>query len=192
MPVRQLSFPFNLKLVLGASLLVLQSVSPVAAQSGNQSDATNPWIFNPGTVVPLRRFPSDVQLTVDKAAVTLIDLLRQNNLTDITGAAIPPEVQAAILNILIGGEQSASSTSAVTDALANAPGAPPLSEIKKLVASLKELIQEEKTVTAINLLAAVSAYNSLILASKEEFLANPPAELLAIQAVLAQLVVAAK
>jgi hypothetical protein len=44
------------------------------------------------------------------------------------------------------------------------------------------------TVNPVNLLAAVQAYNTMILASNEAFLANPPAELRAIQAFLAALV----
>jgi hypothetical protein len=204
MPVRHLPVHLNLQLVLGASLLVLQAVSPVSAQTGNQSDATNPGISNVGTVLPVQQ-PQTVfagenaQFAVNQAAFSLIGLLSENALTALTGEAISPSVQQDILNILIGGEQSSSSISAVSDALSNAPGAPPLSAIEKLLSSLKGLVEceegEEKKcdqgkVTPAKLLAAVRAYNAMILVSNVEFLNNPPAELLAIQAALAKLVAA--
>ncbi len=59
--------------------------------------------------------------------------------------------------------------------------------IQDLLASLEKLTRDDKVVPA-KLLAAVLAYNAMILASNEEFLRNPPAELRAIQASLAKLV----
>jgi hypothetical protein len=51
-----------------------------------------------------------------------------------------------------------------------------------------EGLTSDNTVNPVKLLAAVQAYNAMILASNEEFLRNPPAELRAIQASLAKLV----
>jgi hypothetical protein len=62
-----------------------------------------------------------------------------------------------------------------------------LNVIEDLLALLEKLTKDKKVVPA-KLLAAVQAYNAMILASNEEFLRNPPAELRAIQASLAKLV----
>jgi hypothetical protein len=206
MPVRHLPVHLNLQLALGlgASLLALQAVSPVSAQTGNQSDGTNPGISNPGTVVPIQQpqtvFPGEnAQSAVNQAAGSLTGLLSENALTTSTGEAISPSAQQDVLNILIGGEQSSNSISAVSDALSNAPGAPPLSTIQDLLSKLKGLVNceegqekgcEQGNVTPAKLLAAVRAYNAMILVSNVEFLNNPPAELLAIQASLAKLIAA--
>jgi hypothetical protein len=92
-----------------------------------------------------------------------------------------------LLSILTGDAQAGNNINAVTAALYSAPGAPPLNVIQDLLASLEKLTRDEKVVPA-KLLAAVRAYNAMILASNEEFLRNPPAELRAIQAFLAKLV----
>lgn len=204
MAVRHLPIHLNLQLALGASLLALQAVSPVSAQTGNQSDGTNPGIQNPGTVVPIQQpqtvFPGEnAQSAVNQAAVSLTGLLSENALTTSTGDAISASAQQDVLNILIGGEQSSNSISAVSDALSNAPGAPPLSAIQDLLSKLEGLVdcqkdEQEKCdqgkVTPAKLLAAIRAYNAMILVSNVEFLSNPPAELLAIQASLAKLTAA--
>lgn len=106
--------------------------------------------------------------------------------------------QLSVLSILGGGGQSSiSNINTVSNALSAAPGAPPLATIQNLLSSLQELIdcQQEgcasATVAPDRLAAAVKAYNATIMESNIEFLSNPPAELLAIQAALAQLVKAA-
>jgi hypothetical protein len=114
-------------------------------------------------------------------------LLADNNLTSPTGTPIPAAVQQSILSILTGDAQAGNNINAVTAALYSAPGAPPLNVIQDLLASLEKLTRDDKVVPA-KLLAAVLAYNAMILASNEEFLRNPPAELRAIQASLAKLV----
>jgi hypothetical protein len=113
--------------------------------------------------------------------------LADNNLTSPTGTPIPAAVQQSLLSILTGDAQAGNNINAVIAALYSAPGAPPLNVIQDLLASLEKLTKDKKVVPA-KLLAAVRAYNAMILASNEEFLRNPPAELRAIQAFLAKLV----
>ncbi|MFM7279417.1 MAG: hypothetical protein ACKO1I_17625, partial [Microcystis aeruginosa] len=91
------------------------------------------------------------------------------------------------LSILTGDAQAGNNINAFIAALTTAPGAPPLAVIQDLVNSLNGLTSDN-TVNPVKLLAAVQAYNAMILASNEAFLANPPAELQAIQASLTALV----
>jgi len=127
------------------------------------------------------------QIAVNQAAASLNIQLADNNLTSPTGTPIPAAVQELLLSILTGDAQAGNNINAVIAALYSAPGAPPLNVIEDLLASLERLTKDKKVVPA-KLLAAVQAYNAMILASNEEFLGNPPAELRAIQASLAKLV----
>ncbi|TRU31886.1 MAG: hypothetical protein EWV50_19020 [Microcystis aeruginosa Ma_MB_F_20061100_S20] len=182
--------------LVAAVLLTNALVSPVMAQTGNQSDATGPILSTgdfAGQTLPstrtVTRFQGGepAQIAVNQAAASLNTLLADNNLTSPTGAPIPAAVQQSLLSILTGEAQAGNNINAVTAALYSAPGAAPLNVIEDLLASLEKLTRDEKVVPA-KLLAAVQAYNAMILASNEEFLRNPPAELRAIQAFLAKLV----
>lgn len=179
-----------------AVLLTNALVSPVMAQTGNQSDATGP-ILSTGdfagqtlpstTTITGFQGGEPAQIAVNQAAASLNTLLADNNLTSLTGTPIPPAVQQSLLSILTGDAQAGNNINAVIAALYSAPGAAPLNVIEDLLASLERLLKDKKVVPA-KLLAAVRAYNAMILASNEEFLRNPPAELRAIQAFLAKLV----
>ena len=182
--------------LVAAVLLTNSLVSPVMAQTGNQSDATGA-ILSTGDFAG-QTFPSTrtvtgfqggepAQIAVNQAAASLNIQLADNNLTSPTGIPIPPAIQQLLLSILTGDAQAGNNINAVTAALYSAPGAPPLNVIQDLLASLEKLTRDDKVVPA-KLLAAVLAYNAMILASNEEFLRNPPAELRAIQASLAKLV----
>jgi hypothetical protein len=184
--------------LVAAVLLTNSLVSPVMAQTGNQSDITGPILSTSDfagqtlpitTTVTVTGFQGGepAQIAVNQAAASLNTLLADNNLTSPTGTPIPPGVQQLLLSILTGDAQAGNNINAVTAALYSAPGAPPLNVIQDLLASLEKLTRDEKVVPA-KLLAAVRAYNAMILASNEEFLRNPPAELRAIQAFLAKLV----
>ena len=183
--------------LVAAVLLTNALVSPVMAQTGNQSDATGAILSTsdfagqtiPTTTVTVTGFQGGepAQISVNQAAASLNTLLADNNLTSPTGTPIPAAVQQSILSILTGDAQAGNNINAVTAALYSAPGAPPLNVIQDLLASLEKLTRDDKVVPA-KLLAAVLAYNAMILASNEEFLRNPPAELRAIQASLAKLV----
>jgi hypothetical protein len=166
------------------------------AQTGNQSDATGPILSTgdfAGQTFPRTRTVTGfqggepAQIAVNQAAASLNIQLADNNLTSPTGTPIPPAVQQSLLSILTGEAQAGNNINAVIAALYAVPGAPPLNVIEDLLALLERLTKDKKVVPA-KLLAAVQAYNAMILASNEEFLRNPPAELRAIQASLAKLV----
>lgn len=179
-----------------AVLLTNSLVSPGMAQTGNQSDATGPILSTSdfaGQTFPIPFVRTEfqggepAQIAVNQAAASLNIQLADNNLTSPTGIPIPAAVQELLLSILTGDAQAGNNINAVTAALTTAPGAPPLNFIQDLLDSLERLTKEERVVPA-KLQAAVRAYNAMILASNEEFLRNPPAELRAIQASLAKLV----
>jgi len=182
--------------LVAAVLLTNSLVSPVMAQTGNQSDATGP-ILSTGDfqTIPITTTVTGLgfqggepaQIAVNQAAASLNTLLADNNLTSPTGIPIPAAIQELLLSILTGDAQAGNNINAVIAGLYSAPGAPPLNVIQDLLDSLEGLTRDEKVVPA-KLLAAVQAYNAMILASNEEFLRNPPAELRAIQAFLAKLV----
>ncbi|TRT88176.1 MAG: hypothetical protein EWV82_03125 [Microcystis aeruginosa Ma_AC_P_19900807_S299] len=184
--------------LVAAVLLTNSLVSPVMAQTGNQSDITGPILSTSdfaGQTIPITTTVTGLgfqggepaQISVNQTAASVNTQLADNNLTSPTGTPIPPAFQESILSILTGDAQAGNNINAVTAALYTAPGAPPLNVIEDLLASLERLTKDEKVVPA-KLLAAVQAYNVMILASNEEFLRNPPAELRAIQASLAKLV----
>jgi hypothetical protein len=184
--------------LVAAVLLTNSLVSPVMAQTGNQSDITGPILSTSDfagqtlpitTTVTVTGFQGGepAQISVNQAAASVNTQLADNNLTSPTGTPIPAAVQELLLSILTGDAQAGNNINAVTAALYSAPGAPPLNVIQDLLASLEKLTKDKKVVPA-KLLAAVQAYNAMILASNEEFLGNPPAELRAIQASLAKLV----
>ena len=184
--------------LVAAVLLTNSLVSPVMAQTGNQSDITGPILSTSdfaGQTIPITTTVTGlgfqggepVQIAVNQAAASVNALLASNNLTSPTGIPIPAAVQQLLLSILTGDAQAGNNINAVIAALYSAPGAPPLNVIQDLLASLEKLTKDKKVVPA-KLLAAVRAYNAMILASNEEFLRNPPAELRAIQAFLAKLV----
>lgn len=187
----------NFQVSLVAVVLLTNSlVSPAMAQTGNQSDATGPILstgdfagqtFSTTTTVTGFQGGESAQTSVNQAAASVNTQLGNNDLTSPTGTPIPASSQQAILSILTGDAQAGNNVNAVTAALYTAPGAPPLNVIQDLLASLEGLTKDKKVAPA-KLLAAVRAYNATILASNEEFLRNPPAELRAIQASLAKLV----
>jgi len=184
--------------LVAAVLLTNSLVSPVMAQTGNQSDITGPILSTSdfaGQTIPITTTVTGLglqggepaQISVNQTAASLNIQLADNNLTSPTGIPIPAAVQQLLLSILTGDAQAGNNINAVIAALYSAPGAPPLNVIQDLLASLEKLTKEERVVPA-KLQAAVRAYNAMILASNEEFLRNPPAELRAIQAFLAKLV----
>ncbi|NCR90933.1 MAG: hypothetical protein GPJ14_07690 [Microcystis aeruginosa G11-01] len=188
----------NFQVSLVAAVLLTNSlVSPVMAQTGNQSDITGPILSTsdfagqtiPTTTVTGLGFQGGepAQISVNQTAGSVNALLASNNLTSPTGTPIPPAIQELLLGILTGDAQAGNNINAVTAALTTAPGAPPLNVIQDLLNRLEGLTSDN-TVNPVNLLAAVQAYNAMILASNEAFLANPPAELRAIQVFLAALV----
>lgn len=179
--------------------MVLQALSPATAQTGNQSDATGPIPSTSDAAGNLTQPLSgsqtvfqgaNTQVNVNQAAATVTTQLSTNTLTTSTGSAIPAPAQQNVLNVLTDGTTQAASVEAVSTALSTAPGAPPPAVVQNLLANLQGLLKDRK-VTPAKLLAAIRAYNAMILASNEEFLKQPPAELIAIRAALDQMIAAA-
>lgn len=188
--------------LVAAVLLTNSLVSPVMAQTGNQSDITGPILSTSdfaGQTIPITTTVTGLgfqggepaQISVNQTAASVNTQLANNGLTSPTGTPISPTVQQPILSILTADAQAGNNITAVTAALTTVPGAPPLSFIQNLLDSLNGLTSGG-AVNPANLLAAVQTYNAMILASNEAFLASPPAELRAIQASLAALVEAAR
>lgn len=183
-----LSVYLNLSLVLGVPISINKTIAPSFAQTGNQSDSSGTILSTgdfagqtlPSTAIPLTTIATD----------SVNSSLTLNELTTPTGSSISVAAQQEVLNILTQGDQSNISMNSVIDALSASPGGPPLSVIQDLLSSLEGLTKN-KTLSSAKLLVALQAYNATILASQEEFLGKPPAELLAIQAALIQLVKAA-
>jgi hypothetical protein len=184
----------NFQVSLVAAVLLTNSlVSPVMAQTGNQSDITGPILSTsdfagqtiPTTTVTVTGFQGGepAQISVNQAAASVNTQLADNNLTSPTGTPIPPAIQELLLGILTGDAQAGNNINALAAPFSGAP--PDL--IQDLLNRLEGLTLGN-TVNPVNLLAAVQAYNAMILASNEAFLANPPAELRAIQVFLAALV----
>jgi hypothetical protein len=184
----------NFQVSLVAAVLLTNSlVSPVMAQTGNQSDITGPVLSTsdfagqtiPTTTVTVTGFQGGepAQISVNQAAASVNTQLADNNLTSPTGTPIPPAIQELLLGILTGDAQAGNNINALAAPFSGAP--PDL--IQDLLNRLEGLTLGN-TVNPVNLLAAVQAYNAMILASNEAFLANPPAELRAIQVFLAALV----
>ena len=178
--------------LVAAVLLTNSLVSPGMAQTGNQSDATGPILstsdfagqtFPTTTTVTGFQGGEPAQISVNQAAASVNTLLADNNLTSPTGTPIPPAIQELLLGILTGDAQAGNNINALAAPFSGAP--PDL--IQDLLNRLEGLTLGN-TVNPVNLLAAVQAYNAMILASNEAFLANPPAELRAIQVFLAALV----
>lgn len=179
--------------------MVLQAVSPATARTGNLSDATGPIPSTSDSAGNLTQplggsqtvfQGANTQVNVDQAAATVTTQLSTNTLTTPTGGSIPAPAQQNVVNVLTGGTNQAASVEAVSTALSTAPGAPPPAVVQNLLANLQGLLKDRK-VTPAKLLAAIRSYNAMILASNEEFLKQPPAELIAIQAALAQMIAAA-
>ena len=196
---------------LGSSLL-LSGTLPAGAQ--NQSDVTGPIITTDTTGPIITTDGTGNTITtnnrnglafrnfatlraVNRASLTLLAQLNDGSLATLASSeagndtAIPPEVQQLLLAILRGELQNNESGEALVNrfarALSSAPGGPSEELAQNLVSSLSGLFVNN-TVNPTRFVAAVKAYNAVIAKSGDEFLNNPPPELLATQSVLSTLV----
>ncbi|MFM8300709.1 MAG: hypothetical protein ACKN9A_20615, partial [Microcystis aeruginosa] len=170
----------NFQVSLVAAVLLTNSLaSPVMAQTGNQSDITGPILSTSDfagqtlpitTTVTVTGFQGGepAQISVNQAAVSVNTQLADNNLTSPTGTPIPAPIQQTLLSIVTGDAQAGNNINAFIAALSTVPGAP-IDLIQDLLDSLNGLTSDN-TVNPVNLLAAVQAYNAMILASNEAFL----------------------
>jgi hypothetical protein len=185
----------GLSLLFGILIFIPYSYSSCFAQTATQSDSGGS-ILSTGdfagqtfsVTTPQSQFEggSNFQGLVNQSALTINTELSNNSLTTLAGSSISVTTQQSLSNILTGNEQSSVSINSVAESFSATPGSPPLTLIQDLLSNLEGLTKN-KEVSSAKLLAAVRAYNAMILASEQEFLGNPPAEILAIQAILTKL-----
>jgi hypothetical protein len=186
-------------LTLGMWLPIACSLAPAIAQSGNQSDATGPinstgdfngrYIPGPASTPTSFSGGESSQAAVNQTATSVNEQLNVNTFTLANGTSPTPSVQQALLSVLTGDAGAKASAEILGAALAAAPGSPSAATIQALLASL-EGVATDNQVDASKLLATVQDYNAMIRASNEEFLRQPPVELLALRDVLTRLVMA--
>jgi hypothetical protein len=158
--------------------------SPAAAQAAN-NNTTIPFVvvtlFTPGTVaVP-------VDLAVAGAVGTEMERLlreRGNIISPITGVAIPPEIARVALGMMT------TATPDVRDQVTKALSTAGTNDgvLTQLTSNLPSLLSRP---TAGQLQNALSAFNGFVNNANAAFLVNPPAEFLAIHAILLQVSAAA-
>jgi hypothetical protein len=158
--------------------------SRVNAQAPN-NNSTIPFVvvtlFTPGTVaVP-------VDLAVASAVGTEMERVlreRANIISPITGVAIPIEVARVAIGMMTGATPEIRDQ--MSRALANSGASAAV--INQLMTSLPSLLTRP---TPGQLQNALSAFNGLVNNSNAAFLVNPPAEFLALHAILLQVSTAA-
>jgi hypothetical protein len=169
---------------LGVATLGAALASPATAQATN-NNTTIPFVvvtlFTPGTVaVP-------VDLAVATAVNTEMERLlrdRGNIISPITGVAIPPE----IANVAVG--MMTTATPQVREQMTKALSTAGTNDgvLAQLMANLPSLLSRP---TAGQLQNALSAFNGFVNNANAAFLVNPPAEFLALHAILLQVSTAA-
>jgi hypothetical protein len=180
----------NLNL-FAASLILL--ASSVAGAQNSESNATgvNPIgsIFtpSPGTV-PAPATPA-IQAAIATATATVNAQLTSGSLTSVTGATIPAAVVSQVGSVLTSTSSvnpSGGAASPAATALASSIGTSgaPASVVASLIESLSGLISNP---APGQLTAAIGNFNAVVEGASPAFLANPPAQFLAIQTVLAAL-----
>jgi hypothetical protein len=177
----------NKFLMLGSAALFV-----VAVPAMGQGSATTGTIvtgsdvaggaFSPAGTVGAEASPA-VAIATATAGTSITTSLSAGGLTTVSGAPIPGATQTLILTVINSGSPAATAT------LATALGASGVSvEANALAEAMSNLISSPGTG---QLASAVGHYNALVQGADAAFLQNPPAEFLAVQAVLAGLVSAA-
>jgi hypothetical protein len=158
----------------------------------SRGDAQTPNLNTTHTIVSVSLFtPGTVAVPIDLAVATAVGnemerLLRErgNIISPITGVAIPIEIARVAVGMMT------TATPEVRDQMSKAlsgSGASP-AVISQLLSSLPSLLSRP---TAGQLQNALSAFNGFVNNSNAAFLVNPPAEFLALHAILLQLSTAA-
>ncbi len=204
-------FPFHLILsfTFGSAFILCQASLPAQAQKGNQSDVTGASVTTSdiagGTFAPspaggrgqVAFTRSTDQAIVNQAAVKVLNRLITITLTSAVDNPIPSGTQQNLLSVLTASRSVQVNARQITNTLSSVQGGPTVNQAQQLVNSLQGLLKTNSAsrrqvsnvkVNPTQLVAAVKAYNNLINASSAQFLNNPPPELLAIRAVLSQLI----
>ena len=175
--MKKLAFVALSALALGGGI-----ANPAAAQANNNT--TIPFVvvtvFTPGTVaVP-------VDLAVARVVTDETERLRREQaiISPITGVAIPPEIARVAFGMLTD------ATPQVRDQMTKALSTAGVSAgvLNQLMNNLPSLLSNP---TAGQLQNALSAFNGFVNNSNAAFLVNPPAEFLALHAILLQISTAA-
>ena len=169
---------------LSVATLGVALASPANAQTAN-NNTTIPFVvvnlFTPGTVaVP-------VDLAVASAVGSEMERLlreRGNIISPITGVAIPAEVARVAIGMMTTATPDV--RDAMTKALANSGANDAV--VNQLLSNLPSLLSRP---TPGQLQNALSAFNGFVNNSNAAFLVNPPAEFLALHAILLQVSTAA-
>lgn len=156
--------------------------TPAAAQANNNT--TIPFVvvtlFTPGTVA----------VPIDLAVATVVtnesERLRREGtiISPITGVAIPPQIAQVAFGMM--GDATPPVRAQMTQALSNAGVSPGV--LNQLLTNLPSLLTNP---TAGQLQTALSAFNGFVNNANAAFLVNPPAEFLALHAILLQISTAA-
>lgn len=167
----------------------LLAAAPAYGQAGNASDVTGPNTTGSsiagnmgapsggGGTVSASASPA-VAAAVGAAAASVSSSLSAGSLTTPSGVAIPAAAQASVLAVLTGSAPSAT----LAAAMGGGAAAQALAEAMSGLISSPDPGQ---------LAAATGHFNAMVLAADASFLANPPAEFLAVMAVLSTMVGAA-
>lgn len=172
--------------IVFAAALALIAAAPVAAQIGNMSDVTG--VVTTGSTVANIGAPAvDAQgmiitpglLTfMDAAGFSVASSMSRGTLTSPVGASISPAAQSLVLAVGIGVDPP----QLLAQALGNSP------EAAMLANAMAGLLF---SATPEQLGAARDAFNALVMAADQAYLAAPPGEFLAVHAVLNSLIGAA-
>ena len=170
--------------VLSVATLGIAMPSRATAQAAN-NNTTIPFVvvslFTPGTVaVP-------VDLAVAGAVGSEMERLlreRGNIISPITGVAIPTEIAAVAIGMMTTATPEVRDR--MTKALANSGASEAV--INQLISNLPSLLSRP---TAGQTQTALSAFNGFVNNANAAFLVNPPAEFLALHAILLQVSTAA-
>jgi len=169
--------------LLAAATLGVSVSSRAAAQANNNT--TIPFVvvtlFTPGTVaVP-------IDLAVASAVGTEMDRVlreRANIISPITGVAIPVDIARIAIGMMTTATPEVRDQ--MTRALANSGASAAV--VNQLMSNLPSLLTNP---TAGQLQNALSAFNGFVNNANAAFLVNPPAEFLALHAILLQVSTAA-
>jgi len=172
-------------LVAVMSAVTVGVAMPTSARAQANNNTTIPFVvislFTPGTVA----------VPVDLAVATTVGnemerLLRErgNIISPITGVAIPAEIARVAIGMMTTATQA--DRDQMTRALSNSGANPAV--VNQLISNLPSLLSRP---TAGQLQTVLSAFNGFKNNASAAFLVNPPAEFLALHAILLQVSTAA-
>lgn len=173
---------------LGTLLLLLCSVSPAPAQSGNQSDVTGPIVTSSDIAGgAFSAQEDDQEITgfayADPAAQVAVNTILSN---------VAPQLQTILgvdLVTDIDGP-SADQQQTLINTLANEARGVSVSQAERLVGVLVRIWQSQ-AVSPAELLEAVTAFNDIVGTADDDYILNPPTLFQQIREVLNPLVLAA-